>query len=101
MLQCERDRHGKHHFDFPSCGSTFKNNYAVGKPSGQVFDELQLKGFRSGGAEVSQFHANFVWRKSGEATAIDMLSVAGHMRQTALQQKSYELELEVQPIGLF
>lgn len=100
MESCESDRHRKHHFEHPSCGSTFKNNYAVGRPSGQIFDECGLKGTRRGQAEVSQFHANFVWNL-GQATANDMLSLAAHMREQALSLKNADLELEVQPIGLF
>jgi len=100
METCESDRHRKHHFEHPSCGSTFKNNYAVGRPSGQVFDECGLKGTRIGQSEVSQFHANFVWNLGG-ATAADMLGLAGHMRERAQTLKQADLELEVQPIGLF
>lgn len=99
MESCERDRHGKHHFDFPSCGSTFKNNYAVGKPSGRVFDELGLKGLQVGNVAVSMHHANFLWNL-GKARALDMLTLAGTMRARALAAGA-DLELEVQPIGLF
>jgi len=100
MQTCEADRHRKHHFDHPSCGSTFKNNYSVGRPSGQVFDECGLKGTRIGRSEVSQFHANFVWNLGG-TSAHDMLSLAAHMRERALTLKNADLELEVQPVGLF
>jgi UDP-N-acetylmuramate dehydrogenase len=100
MENCEADRHRKHHFDHPSCGSTFKNNYTVGRPSGQIFDTCGLKGERRGQSEVSQFHANFVWNL-GNATASDMLSLAAHMRERAQKLCQADLELEVQPIGLF
>jgi UDP-N-acetylmuramate dehydrogenase len=100
MQSCEADRHRKHHFDLPSCGSTFKNNYQVGRPSGQVFDECGLKGARIGRSEVSQYHANFVWNLGG-ASARDMLSLAAHMRERALTMRHADLELEVQPVGLF
>jgi UDP-N-acetylmuramate dehydrogenase len=100
MQNCESDRHRKHHFDYPSCGSTFKNNYQVGRPSGQIFDECGLKGTRIGQSEVSQFHANFVWNLGG-ASAHDMLSLAAHMREQARTLKNADLELEVQPVGCF
>jgi UDP-N-acetylmuramate dehydrogenase len=100
MENCESDRHRKHHFDHPSCGSTFKNNYSVGRPSGQIFDSCGLKGTRRGQSEVSQFHANFVWNL-GHATASDMLGLASHMRERAQTLCQADLELEVQPIGLF
>lgn len=100
MQTCEADRHRKHHFEHPSCGSTFKNNYQVGRPSGQIFDECGLKGTRCGRSEVSQFHANFIWNLGG-ATARDMLTLAAHMRERAMSLRNADLELEVQPIGLF
>lgn len=100
MIECEADRHKKKHFYLPSCGSTFKNNYQVGRPSGQVFDELGLKGFKVGNAEVSQFHANFVWNK-GNASTTDMLTLTSKMREKAKKIANADLELEVQPVGLF
>ena len=53
----EEERTKKHHFDFPSCGSTFKNNYAAGRSSGSIFEELGFKGREEGGAIVSRHHA--------------------------------------------
>lgn len=100
MLECEADRHKKKHFYLPSCGSTFKNNYQVGRPSGQVFDELGLKGTKVGNTEISQFHANFVWNK-GDASTTDMLTLTSVMREKAKNLANADLELEVQPVGLF
>jgi UDP-N-acetylmuramate dehydrogenase len=99
MNQNEADRHTKQHFLFPSCGSTFKNNYSIGKPSGRIFDELGLKGTKVGNAEISTFHGNFVFNK-GSAQAVDVMSLAHLMRSKALENKM-DLELEVQPIGCF
>lgn len=100
MQTCESDRHRKQHFFLPSCGSTFKNNYQVGKPSGQIFDELGLKGYKIGAAEVSQYHANFVWN-TGNARTSDMLTLTAIMREKALREKQAHLDLEVQPVGVF
>lgn len=100
MYDCEEDRHRKKHFYLPSCGSTFKNNYSVGKPSGQIFDELGLKGLKVGAAEVSQYHANFVWNM-GSAKTNDMLELTAIMRNKAKKELQAVLELEVQPVGLF
>lgn len=100
MQACLQDRLKKHHFDWPSCGSTFKNNYDFGRPSGRIFDELGLKGLQQGQAGVSQFHANFIWNYGG-ATTQDMLQLAATMRQRAKSAYGVALELEVQPVGLF
>ncbi|BBH52408.1 UDP-N-acetylmuramate dehydrogenase [Fluviispira sanaruensis] len=100
MHECEADRHKKKHFFMPSCGSTFKNNYSIGKPSGQLFDQLGLKGTRVGNAAVSEYHANFVWNL-GNATTNDMLSLTAIMRDKAKTELNADLELEVQPVGEF
>ena len=99
MQQCEAQRLQKHHFDFPSCGSTFKNNYHVGRPSGQIFDELGLKGTRQGGLGVSPHHGNFIFNY-GQGTTTDLLLLTSFMRDKAIGIQA-DLELEVQPIGAF
>jgi UDP-N-acetylmuramate dehydrogenase len=96
----ESGRSEKHHFDFPSCGSTFKNNYDVGRSSGSIFEELGFKGQSEGGAMVSEHHANFIYNR-GEATAGDVLKLVARMRREAFVHAGAELDLEVQCIGLF
>ena len=96
----EEERKKKHHFDFPSCGSTFKNNYAAGRSSGTIFEELGFKGRREGGAMVSEHHANFIYNRGG-ATAKDVLSLAAQMKTAAQNEAGVQLNLEVQCIGLF
>ncbi|WP_076792593.1 UDP-N-acetylmuramate dehydrogenase [Chlorobium sp. KB01] len=100
MYEHKTERDKKHHFDYPSCGSTFKNNYEAGRSSGRIFEELGFKGMVEGGAMVSLHHANFIYNR-GEATAADVLRLAGRMRSAALERASVELDLEVQCIGRF
>ncbi len=100
MLEHEEERLRKHHFDFPSCGSTFKNNYTVGRPSGVIFEELGFKGESEGGAKVSDHHANFIFNKGG-ATAEDVLRLAARMRAAAFEQVGVALDLEVECVGRF
>jgi UDP-N-acetylmuramate dehydrogenase len=100
MASCENSRNAKHHFDAPSCGSTFKNNYDVGVPSGQIFDELGFRGMQEGGAKVSIHHANFI-QNTGNATANDVLTLAASMKKAALEKRNAPLSLEVEAIGVF
>jgi UDP-N-acetylmuramate dehydrogenase len=100
MDEYERDRESKHQFDFPSCGSTFKNSYAAGRPSGSIFESLGFKGRWEGGAMVSEHHANFIFN-TGSARAEDVLRLAAAMRTAAREQAGAELELEVQCAGSF
>lgn len=100
MREYGDDRDAKHQFDFPSCGSTFKNSYEVGKPSGQIFDALGFRGRREGGAQVSDHHANFIFNTGG-ARAVDVLRLAAAMRTAAREHAGAGLELELQCAGLF
>lgn len=100
MSRYEEERQRKHHFDFPSCGSTFKNNYEAGRPSGQIFEELGFKGQQEGGAAVSGYHANFIYN-TGKASSSDVLALAGRMRRAAREKSGVELELEVECTGIF
>ena len=100
MKGYEEERTKKHHFDYPSCGSTFKNNYAAGRSSGTIFEELGFKGRQEGGAMVSEHHANFIYNRGG-ATATDVLRLAALMKTAAQEQAGVKLDLEVQCIGLF
>ena len=100
MLECEADRHSKKHFYLPSCGSTFKNNYEIGKPSGQIFDELGLKGTQIGNSAVSEFHGNFIWN-CGQAKTEDMLNLSAKMKGLGEAKYHKRLDLEVQPVGVF
>jgi len=100
MREFGDDRDAKHQFDFPSCGSTFKNSYEAGKPSGQIFDALGFRGRREGGAQVSDHHANFIFNTGG-ARAVDILKLAAAMRTGAREQAGAALELELQCAGLF
>jgi len=100
MLDHESERLRKRHFDFPSCGSTFKNNHECGNPSGMIFEELGFSGAREGGAVVGEHHANFIFNTGG-ASACDVLKIAGNMRSAALREAGVKLELEVECTGLF
>ncbi|MBV5327878.1 MAG: UDP-N-acetylmuramate dehydrogenase [Chlorobium sp.] len=99
MESFEKERFDKHHFDYPSCGSTFKNNYEVGQSSGRIFEALGFKGVREGGAQVSPYHANFIYNTGG-ATSSDVLRLAAKMKTVAATAIPAKLDLEVQCIGL-
>ncbi|HWQ26446.1 MAG TPA: UDP-N-acetylmuramate dehydrogenase [Chlorobaculum sp.] len=100
MQEYGNDRDAKHQFDYPSCGSAFKNSYQAGRPSGQIFDSLGFRGRREGGAQVSDHHANFIFNTGG-AKAVDVLKLAAAMRTAARKQAGAVLELELQCAGLF
>lgn len=79
-----------------SCGSVFKN--PPGTTAGTLLDRAGLKGTRVGGAIVSDKHANYIVNTGG-ATAGDVLTLIGIMRERVLREFGIELELEVQLVG--
>lgn len=100
MREKMADRLRKHHFDFPSAGSVFKNNRAFGKPTGKLLDELGLRGFRIGDAMVSPWHAN-IFINAGKARACDMRQLIEFAQNEALAKLGLSLELEILFLGEF
>ena len=80
----------------PSCGSVFRN--PPGDFSARLIEAAGLKGFRIGGAEVSEKHANFIINRD-DATATDIEELIEHVRQTVLEVHGVELVHEVKIIG--
>ena len=62
--------------------------------AGKLIDQAGLKGYRIGGAEVSQRHANFIFTHPG-CTASDVLALMEHIQQTVLDRQGVALQREV------
>lgn len=91
-------RHSKQPYDRPSCGSVFRNpspQYAA-----SLIEDLGLKGYRIGGAEVSTLHANFIINHQN-ATASDILALIYHVQSQVKQHHEIDLEPEVKMLGKF
>ena len=80
-----------------SAGCFFKN--PPKESAGILIDRAGLKGFRMGGAMVSEKHANFIINEQN-ATAKDILDVAKTVRQTVGEKFGVWLEAEVQVLGV-
>ncbi len=80
----------------PSAGCTFVNPEEI--PAGKLIDELGLKGFSIGGAQVSEVHANFIINKGG-AKATDITELIDYIRNKAKTERGITLKAEVQVIG--
>ena len=79
-----------------SMGSMFKN--PLGDYSGRLIEAAGLKGYRTGGAEISALHANF-FINLGEATAMDIYRLLQVARARVAEQFGVNLELEIELVG--
>ena len=82
-----------------SLGSVFKN--PKDDSAGRIIDqELHLKGFQVGDAQVSPLHGNFILNL-GHASASDYLSVIKKIQSEAKSKLNITLELEIIFLGDF
>ena len=83
---------------FPNAGSCFRN--PPGDKAGRLIEAAGAKGWREGGAEVSELHANFIVNRDN-ATAADVATLLARVRRAVAEQFGVELELEVHFVGVF
>lgn len=69
-------RSEKHPLEFPNAGSVFRN--PPGDYSARLIQESHLRGYRIGGASVSEKHVNFIVNDRG-ATADDICKLIQHV----------------------
>ena len=81
-----------------NAGSVFVNPVPGELAAAQLIDGLGLRGFRIGGACVSEKHANFVQAEHG-ATAADVRAVMEHVRAEVFEQTGFLLRSEVRLVG--
>ena len=89
-------RREKQPLNMPSAGSTFKR--PAGHFAGALIEGAGLKGYRVGGAQVSELHAGFVVNAGG-ATARDVLALMDDVRRIVFEQTGVTIEPEVRVIG--
>jgi len=94
MKKNRQDRQAKGHYDFPCAGSAFKNNRNFGKPTGQIIDELGLRGFSINGAQIAPFHGNIVIN-TGNATAADIRALMDEVAAKVKTATGFILEPEI------
>ena len=80
----------------PNCGSVFKN--PEGAHAAQLIEAAGAKGFRVGGARVSEKHANFIVADPG-ARAADVWTLVERVRDAVEGRSGIRLETEVQLLG--
>lgn len=90
--QISEARKEKQPLELPNAGSIFKRgeNYIPAK----LIDDAGLKGYKIGGAEISEKHAGFIVN-SGNATAQNIIDLIEHIKKIIKEKNNIELELEV------
>ncbi len=98
MEHCASDREKKNQFVHPSCGCVFKNNYAIGVPSGMLLEHAGAKDLLSPHVQVNPKHANFVFNTGG-ASSTEILEHTLKMRELVYQHFGVHLEYEMEILG--
>ena len=96
MDDLTRRREEKQPLELPSAGSTFKR--PEGHFAGKLISDAGLKGWRAGGAAVSDKHAGFVVNVD-RATAADVHAVIAHVQDEVERQFGVRLQPEVRFLG--
>lgn len=88
-------RRDKQPLDKPSAGSTFKR--PVGAFAGALIDQCGLRGYRHGGAAISEKHCGFVVNLGG-ATCADVLALCQEVQTIVKEKTGFTLEKEIRVV---
>ncbi len=98
MEDLMKQRKSKQPLEYPSAGSTFKR--PEGYYAGKLIMDAGLRGYRIGGAQVSEKHCGFVIN-SGGASAADIREVIEEVQERVRDRFHVRLEPEVIFLGDF
>jgi UDP-N-acetylmuramate dehydrogenase len=96
VRQLYRCRRESQPLSYPNAGSIFKN--PPGERAGRLIDQLGLKGYRIGDAQVSRKHANFIINR-GQASVGDVLALIEYVQRYVRVHTGILLEEEVRIVG--
>lgn len=98
MEDLRNRRVSKQPLEYPSAGSTFKR--PEGYFAGKLIEDTGLRGFRVGGAQVSEKHCGFVINRE-DATAADIVELMKQVSELVNHKFGVKLEPEVKRLGEF
>lgn len=98
MEELAKLRRSKQPLEYPSAGSTFKR--PDGYFAGKLIMDAGMRGYRIGGAQVSDKHCGFVIN-TGSATAADIREVIEEVQERVRERFHVSLEPEVVFLGDF
>jgi UDP-N-acetylmuramate dehydrogenase len=85
-------------YHLPSCGSVFRN--PTPQAAGWLIEQIGLKGYQIGGAQVAERHANFIVNNGG-ASAQDIFQLISYVQDQVKSHWSVWLKPEVKLLGEF
>ncbi|ANP82669.1 UDP-N-acetylenolpyruvoylglucosamine reductase [Bacillus sp. B25(2016b)] len=83
-------------WNYPCAGSVFRN--PIPHFAGDLVEKAGLRGYRIGGAQISEMHGNFIVNTGG-ASAQDVLSLIELIRHTIKDKFDVDMHTEVEIIG--
>lgn len=89
-------RKEKQPIEYPNAGSTFKRGEDF--VTAKLIDEAGLKGYKVGGAQVSEKHAGFIVNVDN-ATAKDVIELTDYIKEKIKEKFGKKINLEIQIIG--
>lgn len=98
MQELKEQRVSKQPLEYPSAGSTFKR--PEGHFAGKLIQDAGLRGYRVGGAMVSEKHCGFVINYD-KATSADIATLIKDVQKKVYDDSGVQLETEVKFIGEF
>ena len=96
MNDLRQRREDKQPLNMPSAGSTFKR--PEGYFAGKLIEDAGLRGYRCGGAQVSEKHCGFVVNAGG-ATAQDVCDLIAHVQEAVYERDGVHMEPEIRMWG--
>ena len=91
MELIKEQRWAKQPKDFPNAGSVFKR--PPGYYVGAIMDDLQLKGYKVGGAKISEKHGGFIINFNN-AKGEDIVRLINEVNEKVYEKYQFKLEVE-------
>lgn len=89
-------RKEKQPINIPNAGSTFKRGEDF--ITAKLIDECGLKGYKIGGAKISELHAGFIVNED-KATADDVIKLIEYVKMVVKEKFNKKIETEIEIIG--
>ena len=92
MEEYFKSRKEKQPIEYPSAGSSFKRQEGI--ITAKLIDDVGLKGYKIGGAQVSEKHAGFIVNYNN-ATATDVINLINYIKEKVYSKYGIKIEEEI------